>query len=54
MAKRTKRRLTIRGVLSALIILVLVRSIIMGSMKMLLYAFCHWFCFACLFFWKSI
>lgn len=31
MSKRTKRRLTIRGVLSALIILVLVRSIIMGS-----------------------
>lgn len=31
MSKRTKRRLTIRGVLSALIILVLVRSIIMVS-----------------------
>ena len=31
MSKRTKRRLTIRSVLSALIILVLVRSIIMGS-----------------------
>ena len=31
MSKRTKRRLTIRGVLSALIILVLVRSIIMRS-----------------------
>ena len=31
MSERTKRRLTIRGVLSALIILVLVRSVIMGN-----------------------